>query len=99
VIGLFLVALAAVTAFGIWRRFGAVQWIWLLFGAAIAMVVIWVLLIIFYVEPEMRRHGPPLPGSGREVGCETARHGTVAVRAGPACMAVAALSGRRGTCG
>jgi uncharacterized membrane protein len=82
-IGLILVAFAAVVLFGVWRRFGPVQWIWLLFGAAIVMIVVWLVLIIAVVEPEMRRHGPPLPERGsQEVGSEAARERTV-VRAGP----------------
>jgi hypothetical protein len=57
---LFLALLLFVCAvlFGVWRKFGPVQWIWLLFGAAIFMMVVWLLLIVLVVEPEMRRLGP-----------------------------------------
>lgn len=53
-----LVVLCAVM-FGVWRRFGPVQWIWLLFGIAAAILVAWFLLMVLVVGPEMRRMGPP----------------------------------------
>jgi hypothetical protein len=52
---LFVVAIAV----GVWRRFGAVQWIWLLFGVAMALVVVWVLMLVLVIGPEMQRMGPP----------------------------------------
>jgi hypothetical protein len=55
---LFLLISGAVILFGMWRRFGAVQWIWVLFGAAMFMVLLWLLLIVLVVEPEMRKLGP-----------------------------------------
>jgi uncharacterized membrane protein len=100
-IGLILLVLAVVVIFGVWRRFGSVQWIWLLFGAAIVMIVVWLVLVITVVEPEMRRHGPPMPERGsQEVGSEAAR-GRSVVRAGPQPEGGrrAPLSARRGTDG
>jgi hypothetical protein len=52
---LFLLAIA----FGLWRKFGPVQWIWLLFGTAIALLIVWLLLLAFLIGPEMVRTGPP----------------------------------------
>jgi hypothetical protein len=52
---LFLLAIA----FGVWRKFGPVQWIWLLFGTAIALLIVWLLLLAFLIGPEMVRTGPP----------------------------------------
>jgi hypothetical protein len=52
---LFLGAIAV----GVWRRFGPVQWIWLLFGFAMALVVVWVLMLVLVIGPEMQRMGPP----------------------------------------
>ena len=52
---LFLLAVA----FGVWRKFGPIQWIWLLFGSAIALLVLWVILLTFLIGPEMVRQGPP----------------------------------------
>ena len=46
-------------AIGIWRKFGPIQWIWLLFGTAIAVVIVWFVLVIFFIGPEMVRQGPP----------------------------------------
>ena len=52
---LFLMAVA----FGVWRKFGPIQWIWLLFGTAITLLVAWILLLTFLIGPEMVRTGPP----------------------------------------
>lgn len=52
---LFLIAVA----FGVWRKFNAIQWIWLLFGSAIALLVLWFLVLAFLIGPEMVRTGPP----------------------------------------
>jgi hypothetical protein len=67
VVFLALLLFAGAILFGIWRGFGPIQWIWLLFGAAMVMIVIWVLLIILVVEPEMRRYGPAGGGQGAGV--------------------------------
>ena len=55
----FLLAFALAVAFGLWRNFGPIQWIWLLFGTAIAVVVVWFLVLAFLIGPEMIRTGPP----------------------------------------
>jgi hypothetical protein len=60
VIPLLLLIFGTAIAIGLWRKAGPIQWIWLLFGAAITMLVLWVLLVLFVVGPEMRRS--PLPG-------------------------------------
>jgi hypothetical protein len=57
---LLLVIFGAAIAVGLWRRASPIEWIWLLFGAAITMLVLWVLLVVFIIGPEMRRS--PLPG-------------------------------------
>ena len=49
----------AVLAFGRWRRLNSVQWIWLLFGTALALIVIWLLVIVFFIGPEMREMDKP----------------------------------------
>ncbi|HEX6308736.1 MAG TPA: hypothetical protein VFZ69_11140 [Longimicrobiales bacterium] len=54
-----LILFAAAVAFGVWRKFGPVQWIWLLFGTAIALVIVWFILVMFVIGPEMVRQGPP----------------------------------------
>jgi hypothetical protein len=59
VITILLIVFAAVIAFGVWRRFTSVQWIWMLFGAAATLMLIWLLLLLFFIGPEMRRMGPP----------------------------------------
>lgn len=57
---LWIIALFALAvAFGIWRRFGPIQWIWLLFGSAITLIVLWVILLTFFIGPEMVRTGVP----------------------------------------
>jgi hypothetical protein len=48
-----------IAAYGVWRGFGPIQWIWLLFGSAIALLVVWFLLLAFVIGPEMVRTGPP----------------------------------------
>lgn len=58
-IGLLVLIFIAIVAFGVWRGFGAVQWIWLMAGSAFVMILLWVLLIVFFIGPEMRRMGPP----------------------------------------
>jgi hypothetical protein len=54
-----LLVFGAAIAIGVWRKAGPIQWIWLLFGAAMLMLVLWVVLIIFVVGPEMQRTGIP----------------------------------------
>lgn len=56
-----LLVFALVVAFGVWRRFGPVQWIWLLFGTAITMLVLWFLIVAFIIGPEMVRTAPGTP--------------------------------------
>jgi hypothetical protein len=51
-----LIAVAA--AIGIWRGFTAIEWIWTFFAIAISMMVLWLILVIFVVGPEMRRMAP-----------------------------------------
>jgi hypothetical protein len=46
-------------AFGVWRRFTAVQWIWLMAGAALLLIMVWAALLVFLIGPEMQRMGPP----------------------------------------
>jgi hypothetical protein len=58
-LGLLLLLVALVIAFGVWRRFGAVQWIWLVAGAALLLVLIWTFMLVFVIGPEMKRMGPP----------------------------------------
>jgi hypothetical protein len=50
--------------FGMWRKFGPVQWIWLLFGTAVFMMIAWLLLIVLVIEPERRRPGPTEGSAG-----------------------------------
>lgn len=52
---LFLLAVA----FGVWRKFGPIQWIWLLFGTAMGLLILWVIVLTFVIGPEMVRMGPP----------------------------------------
>lgn len=54
-----LLLFLATIAFGVWRKFGPIQWIWLLFGTAIALLIAWLLLLTFIIGPEMVRMGPP----------------------------------------
>lgn len=54
-----LVLFLLAVAFGVWRKFGPIQWIWLLFGTAIALLVAWVLILTFLIGPEMVRTGVP----------------------------------------
>lgn len=55
----FLLPFLIAVAFGVWRRFGPIQWIWLLFGTAITLLIAWLLLLTFLIGPEMVRTGPP----------------------------------------
>ena len=54
-----LLVFAFAISYGLWKKFGPVQWIWLLFGTTIAVVIVWLLLIVFVIGPEMVRQGPP----------------------------------------
>jgi hypothetical protein len=56
---LLVLFVAAGIAFGIWRGFGAVQWIWLMAGVAFAMLLLWVIMLVFVIGPGMQRMGPP----------------------------------------
>jgi hypothetical protein len=56
---LLILLLAAAVGFGVWRGFGPVQWIWLMAGAALLLMLLWALMLVFVVGPEMRRMGPP----------------------------------------
>ena len=47
-------------AIGRWRKFNSIQWIWLITSMAIGLVLIWFLLAIFVVGPEMKRTLPSL---------------------------------------
>jgi hypothetical protein len=60
---LLLVLLLGV-AFGVWRGFGPVQWIWMLAGGALLLILIWTILLIFFIGPDMQRMTPParVPG-------------------------------------
>lgn len=58
-LGIMVLVFMLAVALGLWRRFGAVQWIWLLAGTSFVMIVLWTLLIIFFIGPEMKRMGPP----------------------------------------
>ena len=40
---------------GRWRRFNAIQWIWLITVMAIGLVLVWFALAVFIVGPEMQR--------------------------------------------
>jgi hypothetical protein len=55
---IFLVVIACIIAFGVWRRFGPIQWIWLMFGAVVTLLVIWFLAVAFVIGPEMVRTAP-----------------------------------------
>jgi uncharacterized membrane protein len=55
----FVIVVVALIAFGVWRRFGPIQWIWLLFGIAIVMLILWLLMMVLVVGPEMRRMNAP----------------------------------------
>jgi hypothetical protein len=54
-----LLLLGLAVAFGVWRRFTSVQWIWLVAGSALLLVLVWALYLVFIIGPEMRRMGPP----------------------------------------
>jgi hypothetical protein len=54
-----LLILGLAVAFGVWRSFGAVQWIWLIAGGALLLVLLWAIYIVLVIGPEMRRMGPP----------------------------------------
>jgi ABC-type spermidine/putrescine transport system permease subunit II len=58
VILLLAVLVAVAVAIGIWRGFTAIEWIWTFFAIAIGMIVLWLILVIFVVGPEMRRMAP-----------------------------------------
>lgn len=55
---LILLVVALAVAFGVWRRFGPVQWIWLLAGGALLLILIWAILLVFFIGPDMQRMQP-----------------------------------------
>jgi hypothetical protein len=55
----FLLLFLFAVAFGMWRKFGPVQWIWLLFGTAMLLLILWLVILVFVIGPEMVRTGPP----------------------------------------
>lgn len=55
----FILLFLLAVAFGVWRKFGPIQWIWLLFGTAMLLLIAWILMLVFLIGPEMVRTGPP----------------------------------------
>jgi hypothetical protein len=55
VLAILFVVFAATVAWGIQRRFNAIQWIWLLFGTSALMLLLWLALMVLVVGPNMRR--------------------------------------------
>jgi hypothetical protein len=55
-----LLFIGTAIAIGRWRKFNSIQWIWLITCMVIGLVVIWFLLAVFVVGPEMRRTLPNL---------------------------------------
>lgn len=55
----FILLFLLAVAFGVWRKFGPIQWIWLLFGTAMALLILWLVILLFVIGPEMVRTGPP----------------------------------------
>lgn len=55
----FLLLFVLAVAFGMWRKFGPIQWIWLLFGTAMVLLILWIVILVFVIGPEMVRTGPP----------------------------------------
>ena len=53
-IWLMLIVIGAAVAIGRWRKFTSVHWIWTIAGLAIALVVLWALVLMFFIGPEMR---------------------------------------------
>ncbi|HSJ25691.1 MAG TPA: hypothetical protein VK929_13535 [Longimicrobiales bacterium] len=56
---LLMAVFALLIAVGVWRRFTAVQWIWLIAGSALLLILVWALFLVFFIGPEMQRMGPP----------------------------------------
>jgi hypothetical protein len=50
-----LTIIGTAVAIGRWRKFTSIQWIWTLAGIGIALFVIWGLMIVFVIGPEMNR--------------------------------------------
>jgi hypothetical protein len=86
-----LIVVVALVAFGVWRRFGAIQWIWLLFGAAIALVLAWAAMLAFVIGPEMRKRGPSAPERRMPVGHADVAAPAVAVTMEGAVLPAAAV--------
>jgi hypothetical protein len=57
-----LLVVGLAVGYGIWRKFTAIQWIWLMTGLALAMLVLWAIMLVFVVGPGMQRMGPPGAG-------------------------------------
>ena len=47
-------------AIGRWRKFNSIQWIWLITSMMIGLIVIWLLLAVFVVGPQMKKSIPNL---------------------------------------
>lgn len=59
-----LLVLGSAVAFARWRKFNSIQWIWLLFGSAFVILIVWALMVVFVVGPEMKRTiGTDRPGA------------------------------------
>jgi hypothetical protein len=52
---LFIIIASAAIGYGVWRRFTAIQWIWLLFGTCAVLMLLWLVLVVFVIGPQMRR--------------------------------------------
>jgi len=50
-----LLVLSGAVAFGRWRKFNSIQWIWLLFSTAFIILIVWMIVVVFVVGPEMKR--------------------------------------------
>jgi hypothetical protein len=62
---LIVLIFASAVAFGLWRGFGPIQWIWLLAGGALLLILIWAIVLIFFIGPDMQRMQPL--GTGRSM--------------------------------
>jgi len=50
-----VLVIGSVVAIGRWRKFGSIQWIWAIAGLGIGLFVIWALVLVFFIGPEMNR--------------------------------------------
>ena len=55
-----LLFIGTAVVIGRWRKFNSIQWIWLITSMVIGLVVIWLLLAVFVIGPEMKRTIPRL---------------------------------------